>query len=228
MTATPRLLVRACSALLLAGLLTTTGCSYAKDRLLDLTDVVDVKYGAALGIGAKVEITHFIGAGGGLGVLGYTREWFGRRSFESDGCAFLHLGAIGIDGGAHGCHELDLRGDMSAEGFDASFFLVDVFAMDDFFVTEAERNSNAAGDTTGYTQLPIIDSWRVGFDLLLLPVQLGLYINLGQLADFLVGFSTYDMAGDDGVSKGEVYEWPRDEARRLAAEALMNDGAAEE
>lgn len=224
MTPPSRLVGRSLAAVLAAVLLSTTGCAYVGDRLLDLTDVVDVKYGAALGVGAKVEVTHYLGAGVGLAVLGYNREWYGRRSFESEGCAFVHFAIIGADGGAHGCRENDTEGEMSTEGFDGYMLLCNVFALDDYYVGWIEEQSNAAGDTTGYVDLPLIDHWRVGAEVVVLPVQFGLFLNLGQLADFVLGLVTIDIAHDDEIRKGDVFEWPRDRAARLEAEAATGGG----
>ncbi|MCB9896650.1 MAG: hypothetical protein H6825_01475 [Planctomycetes bacterium] len=214
---------RALAVLLTVSLLSLASCAYVEDRVLDLSDVLDVKYGAALGVGAKVELTHYIGVGGGLAVLGYNREWFGRRSYESDGCAFVHFGVIGADGGAHGCRARDVNGDISGEGFDGYLLLCNVFALDDYFVGPTEEDARALGDTTGYADLPVIDQWRVGAEFIILPVQFGLYLNLGELVDFLVGFTTYDLAHDDGAGKGEVVEWPSDRKAREEAQKIVAD-----
>ena len=75
---------------------------------------------------------------------------------------------------------------------------------------------------TAASDLPVIDMFRVGAEVIVLPVQFGLYLNFGQFVDFLVGFTTFDLAHDDGVCKCEVVEWRRDIAEREEAEAAVD------
>lgn len=66
---------------------------------MDLTDIIDFKGGvASIGVGAKVEVTDYLGGGLGVGLLPVSGEFFGRRS-ERSGCFFLHLGFIGTEAG---------------------------------------------------------------------------------------------------------------------------------
>lgn len=173
-------------ALALAALL--PGCAsverYARDRLLDVTDVVDFKYGRAWGLGFKLEITLYFGTGLGLGVQQWTREWYGRHAtdFELDAAGprswmsgiFAHLGVIGVDGGS--------PGDTAQSAFNTVGF-------------------NALMLSADTTAPPLIDRWRVGGELLLPGAIGGIYLNLGELWDFVAGVFGSDPAGDDGEAK---------------------------
>ncbi len=64
---------------------------------------------------------------------------------------------------------------------------------------------------------PMMSRFRVGGEAYVMPINLGLYLNLGEVVDFLCGLVTYDPSFDDGVAKGKdlfefVYEL---ELRRL-------------
>jgi hypothetical protein len=94
--------IRCLVAMLLAAML--GGCSemqtYSKDRVYDFIDMVDFKYGFGadtLGLGAKLEVSTFIGLGLGYGQSAHVREWYGRRSYAND-FEFAHALAIGFDG----------------------------------------------------------------------------------------------------------------------------------
>ncbi|MHC4859852.1 MAG: hypothetical protein ACYTDY_07150, partial [Planctomycetota bacterium] len=84
------------SLLLLAALL--LGCTYAKDRLLDLTDIVDLRGGAGgVGVGAKVRASEFLETGLAIGG-GYTEvELYGRRYLETPESNPLQLLIVGLD-----------------------------------------------------------------------------------------------------------------------------------
>ena len=187
---------------------------------MDFTDILDLKYGTAIGLGAKIELTQFIGAGAGAAALGYSREWFGRRSMEVNGFAFLHLVAIGVDGG-YGSSNL---GGWSDERAEVYFLLVNATAFADFGIAPG---GDAHWDTIGgnappklgtskeelkpptrYLPIHPMDYWRVGFEVVLPGAQFGLYINFGHFWDFLAGIATFDPAGDDGRSFFDTYNIP--------------------
>jgi hypothetical protein len=173
--------------LLLAALLPACASveRFARDRLLDLTDVIDFKYGDAWGFGVKAEITLYLGTGIGLGVVESSREWYGRHAtdFELDRQAarswfegtFAHAGIIGTDGGT--------PGDAAQSAFNTVFLNVLLLS----------RSSTAP---------PMIERWRVGAEVLLPKVTGGLYLNLGELWDFAAGLGGGDPAEDDGTRKG--------------------------
>ena len=75
----------------------TPGCAYIKDRALDFTDIADFKGGITFGIiGAKVEVTDYLGAGLGLGFTG-EYESYGRWLVELNGGFFAHIIVVGIE-----------------------------------------------------------------------------------------------------------------------------------
>lgn len=163
-----------------------SGERWARDRLLDVTDTVDFKYGRAWGLGLKLEATLYLGAGFGLGVVESSREWYGRHKedFALDRLGgagawfeglFAHAALLGVDGGS-----------ATSAGQSA----VNTVALNVLLLW---------GDAQAP---PRIDRWRFGAELLLPEVTGGLYLNLGQAWDLLAGIAGADPAGDDGVPKG--------------------------
>ncbi len=51
-------------------------------------------------------------------------------------------------------------------------------------------------------KLPLVSRFRLGGEIILPYLWGGLYLNLGELADFVCGLTTLDIAGDDGMPKG--------------------------
>ena len=51
---------------------------------------------------------------------------------------------------------------------------------------------------------PFLDGLRVGGTLFLPGVSGGLYLNFGELLDFLCGVVSYDPLGDDGIPKFQL------------------------
>ena len=199
---------RRLSLALLALALVAPGCACTGDRIMDFTDIIDVKYGTAIGAGAKVEITQYLGAGAGAAALGYNREWFGRRSVESRGFAFLHLVAIGMDGG-HGSPNPDGWADERA---DIYFALVNATALGDFGLApggDASFDHDSLRITTEenpyepvrkFEPFHPLDYWRFGGEVIIPSMHFGIYFNFGQFLDFFAGIATYDPAGDDNMS----------------------------
>lgn len=162
------------------------GERWARDRLMDLTDVADLKYGRAWGFGVKAEATLYLGAGVGLGVVESSREWYGRRAedftldrhggpgawFEG---LFAHAALVGADGGRA----------TNAGQSAVNTVLLNVLLL--------------WGDAQAP---PLIDRWRFGAEWLLPEVTFGAYLNLGQVWDLLAGLAGADPAGDDGIPKG--------------------------
>lgn len=173
-------MMRRLALALVALLPACAGDNYLSRRLMDLTDIVDVKYGTGIGLGLKLEATMYLGAGLGVSSQSYTREWFGRRSVEVHDGAFFQA----IIGGGDGLYINARPGQGSANGF-----LLDFVALD-----------GPAEDGP-----PWLDWWRFGGEVCLPGVNGGLYLNLGELWDLLAGLATFDPAGDDEVLKGAIY-----------------------
>ena len=175
-------LTRSALTLLLGFALFTPGCSYVKNRVLDMSDVIDIKYGYAVGAGVKVEATNWVGVGVGWGIMPKTREWFGRRSHVAYDQEFMHFILAGRDGTKRSW------GEPSADGTD-------------FYNIVLPINIAALDHSTP----PMLQRFRVGFEFIIPTANGGLYLNLGELADFILGLATIDIAGDDGVPKSAQY-----------------------
>lgn len=166
------------------------GCSsvatYFKHRALDLTDVIDLKYGGGWGnwgLGAKVEIFSYLGTGLGYGNERPVIEWYGRRAARYP-TGFLHLLFLGAETPTghmvpktYGCSSAWF---VQAQGFPEERFW-----------------SHAL---------------RTGPEILLPFVRFGIYFNAFEFLDFFTGLVGYDLAGDDGLSKAvdQVIEDPPD------------------
>ena len=175
------------------------GCAsverYARDRLMDMTDIVDFKYGVAWGLGFKIELTLYFGTGLGIGLLDHTREWYGRHGTDFtldreggpldwlDG-TFVQVGVVGTDGGSPGNAA---QSAITTLGFNVLLLSAD----------------NSAP--------PMIDRWRFGGEVVLPAVIGGMYLNLGELWDFFAGVAGHDPAEDDGEAKEVVVAEPEEE-----------------
>jgi hypothetical protein len=203
------------TALLATLLFVGPGCTvgnYAGDRFMDLTDIIDIKYGTAIGVGAKVEITQYMGAGAGAAALGYSREWYGRRSMEMNGFAFVHAGVIGVDGG----YGSPNPNGWSNERAEVYFLLVNGTAFADFEIApggdgqtedtvsseklQEQASDVADDDTPDFERLPSLAYWRFGGEVIIPSVQFGIYFNFGELVDFVSGIFGGDPARDDELS----------------------------
>ena len=79
-------------------LLACAGCAggaatYGQDRLRDVADVADVRYGTGLGLGVSFEAVYF-GTGLGCSVEWYQRQWFGRKSVEVRDGLYFNMGEL--------------------------------------------------------------------------------------------------------------------------------------
>lgn len=189
-----------CLGLILLG----SACAYPVDRVRDVSDIVDFKYGTGLALGAKIELTDYVGVGGGLGVLGYRREWYGRRSYETYGGVFFHLAAFGVDGGTGMFHKED--GDQNRA--DLYALLVNISAFADHFGNQDTLYALAYQRPPGYEPVPMIDRFRFGGEFLIPALNFGLYVNVGEVIDFVGGIFFWDPARDDGVCKFDLYGVP--------------------
>lgn len=180
--------------LTLAMMVSFAGCQaighYAIDRVMDVADIVDLKLGAGLGVGAKVEVTDYVASGVGLGWTLYEYEFYGRRAVEKGGI-FLYLGLVGGEGGT-----------VESSDTEGVFFLY-----------------HHRSFSSGKTRLPLIERFRIGGEIWL-PISFGAYVNLGEIVDFIGGLVLFDLADDDGISKtGRWYEYVS-ESQSHAEQAL--------
>lgn len=160
-------------------LLAAAGCTWSHDRLLDLTDVVDLKYGLGPGIGARVGATAFFGLAAGASYSSPT-EWAGRHGVRYGDAMLLGLGVAAADGAGLCCtndHALGLN----------------VLGVELVGWQSAFRG-----------ELPFIQWWRFGGEVMPAFGRFGLYLNVGELADLLAGLAAFDPAGDDGFPKSIV------------------------
>jgi len=168
-------------ALLVVGLL-ATGCAapgdnYFSDRGRDLTDIVDVKWSGSwdsYGLGVKAEATNYLGAGVGYGAANDLDEKYGRRWDHSDRSVFVHMLAWGYDGPAN---------DPGASRSNNEYYVLGINGWQ-------ERRP------------AMFQRWRVGGEIIFMPLNLGLYLNLAEVGDFLTGIVTYDWAEDDMLEFG--------------------------
>jgi len=171
----------------LAALALSCACQgYPLNRLLDLSDIVDLKYGPALGIGVKVEASDYLGAGVGF-ASSSADEWYGRRRTGSQTNSLLGVGVVSLDGP----------------------------------IVEPDETSTYTilGFQSRGTRPPVVSRARVGAELWLPGATGGIYVNLGELVDFVLGWFGADIAGDDGVEKGTLLDTGHeDEAGRTAQE----------
>lgn len=185
--------MRLAALLLLAAL--PAGCAYSADRGRDLLDIVDLKGGRSMGLGAKVEATLYLGAGVGFATLGDTTEWYGRRRIDSPGT---------------GPYSGGLFGHVLLAGFDTQTPQGGPPSQDSLNVLTINRVAFADHDDPA-----MLDRWRFGGELVLPFVRGGLYLNVGQVLDLVLGLATIDIAGDD-------VGW---EAEPAAGEQPAPDGA---
>jgi hypothetical protein len=147
---------------------------YGHDRLLDLTDIVDVGYGMSMGLGVVAQATLYLEAGLGIAETWNSREWFGRRSASLNGGSFV--GMLVFTGTGHYSHG-------SAPMSSIGVLCVNVLAvLDD-------------------DHPDLIDRFRFGGRVYLPGVHAGLFVNVGEIVDLLCGMVGLDPAGDDGVAK---------------------------
>jgi hypothetical protein len=153
-----------------------SGCasgSWGGARLADLGDVLDVRHGRSMGLGAKVEATLWLGAGLGFGRLESVHESYGRHVVErGDDGLFMHLLLFGADGHGGPCF-----GPPDALGFHILGF-----------------NLTALAESA---DPPPLGRFRFGGELLLPFVHGGLYLNLGEVLDLAGGLVGFDPAHDD-------------------------------
>lgn len=188
---------RQVGAVALALLLALPGCGlWGRQRLRDAGDVIDLKYGRSMGLGAKVEATLFLGAGLGLARIDSSTEWYGRARYQQDDGLFLHLLIVGVD---------RFRSDGGSPST-ASWLVGPV-------------NVGAWAWRDHPTD---VDRVRFGGELVLPFVHGGLYLNLGQLFDLAAGVFGFDPAEDDSPAPANGPR-PRPEASRPEPDTPVDD-----
>jgi len=200
LSARPRLVPAAAAAGLLLAL-AFPGCAspgdWSENRLRDLSDVVDLRYGTGIGLGIGVQFGDIFRTGLGCSMEFHQRQWFGRKSVEVSDGLFASGVVITMDGDYWrrlGPGEWIKRGNGSTGAF--SLLILDVSGGPD---------AAAAGDEAWFSQPagdpPLLTSLRVGGAVFLPAVNGGLYLNFGELADFVAGLFGGDPMNDDGLPK---------------------------
>jgi len=179
--------------------LITGGCAgaatYGENRVRDLSDVVDVRYGIGFGLGVCVQATPFK-TGLGCSTEWYYREWFGRKSVEVREGIFAHALIMGYDGDSLWRHEDNPDTDDGDSSTGSISFLI--------FGSNGHN-----GKVRGYPEWfeepggvpPSLAAGRIGGVAFLPGVSGGLYFNFGEFIDFACGLVAYDLMHDDGYSK---------------------------
>jgi hypothetical protein len=183
--------VRAAAALLLAAALACSSCtaspSWGKDRLLDLTDIVDLRYGTGLGLGVQADALLLLGTGVGYSDVSWSRAWYGRHAVDVGSRKFV--GAV----------LYSAFGDYEYPG-DAARTWCNVLLLNIASIGPAQ----ASGDENWFERdqgPPILERLRCGATLFLPGVHGGLYLNVGEAVDFLLGVFFLDPCTDDGQPK---------------------------
>jgi len=183
-------------------LLSCAGCAggaatYGQDRLRDVADVADLRYGTGLGLGASVEAAYF-GTGLGCSIEWYQRQWFGRKSVEVRDGLFAHGLILGFDGDyltrvPRADWLKTLSGSSSTGSSDLLIF------------HGHSRDAPATGSEAWFNEPggdpPLLTNLRIGGAVFLPVVNGGLYFNIGELIDLVGGIVGYDPMHDDGVPK---------------------------
>jgi hypothetical protein len=193
----------ACLLLLLA----CQGCSgltsYGRDRLRDLSDILDVRYGTGLGLGSQIRVL-WLETGFGMSSEAYYRQWFGRKSVEVRRGLFAQAVVAGIEGDYWRRKPEDFLRDSSTGSF--SVLIVNVPLCTSIFSGTRDEDwfEVPAGDP------PLMDSFRIGGVVFLPGVSGGLFVNLGEVLDFLAGVVGWDPLHDDGIPKFRLVPEGRD------------------
>ena len=181
----------AAAAVLLAAALASGGCttspSWGMDRLRDLTDIVDVRYGTGVGLGVQADALLLLGTGVGWSDVTYSRVWYGRHSVDTGHRTFLGLLLYSSFG------DYEYPGDAARTW--CNVLLLNIASI---------GPARASGDEDWFQHdngPPIMDRLRVGATLFLPGVHGGLYLNVGEAIDFVLGIFFLDPSGDDGVPK---------------------------
>ena len=184
----------ACLPLLLGCLACSSLGPYGTDRLRDLSDIIDVRYGTGLGLGSQVQAL-WLTTGLGYSTEYYYRQWFGRKSVEVRNGLFANALIVGVEGDFWRRDAAHLLGNSSTGSL--SVLVVDLTLSSSIFslADKGDWFKEPAGDP------PFLDSLRIGGTLFLPGVSAGLYLNCGEVLDFLCGLVGFDPLHDDGIPK---------------------------
>ena len=189
-------------AFLVLVLLATTGCGYARDRMLDLADIGSLKAGVGLGLHAEAHVTEFVR----LDTGGY---WWGHEWGVTESRGY-HAYYLGIDteaadsfppAGTYGFpffigeHNGQLR---SGRGRNDTRLVVPslkYFYVGPFSLPEGKILRGARSETL-----------HVGGQVDALILSVGAGIDLFEIIDFLAGLATLDPSGDDVPREEEENE----------------------
>jgi len=175
--------------------LACAGCSavgtYFADRGRDAIDIIDLRYGDGMGLGLQVDATMFFGTGLGYSKGEWTRTWYGRHAVDTDNAEFF---------GWLVSSEMNLATcmDNSADGWN------NVLLFNFAILGRADWIGGEEWFAGRSRTVPGMETFRVGLALFVPGGHGGLYVNLGEIVDFLGGLATFDLANDDGVVKGPV------------------------
>lgn len=188
-------------AFVLICLMVSFGCAgvgnYGEDRLRDLSDVVDVRYGYGFGLGASAQFSTLFETGLGCSSEAYMRQWFGRKSTEVRDGVFAHGLIFGFDGDYHrrlNGNDWLVEGDASTGSFDILIFNMNYGPSEERLGSE-EWFDSPAGDPPRLTRA------RFGGAVFLPGINFGFYANAGEIVDLICGLVNYDLMRDDGVPK---------------------------
>ncbi len=187
--------------LMLTGLLLccqscTQLATYGEDRVRDLSDVIDMRYGVGFGLGASVQFFELFGTGLGCSTESYQRQWFGRKSVEVRDGLFAQGLIIGYDGDELRLHTEYPR--PADSGSTTGTFSAVIWRT-------TGRDPAMTGDDAWFTEpggdFPKLEGFRIGGAVFLPGVNGGLYFNAGEVVDFVCGLVGYDLMNDDGYPK---------------------------
>jgi len=124
----------------------------------------------------------FLGTGMGYAETTLVREWYGRGSVlydyrdDSFGLTSLQVIIAGIEAGGH---PQPIRDSYNILSFDIAMY------------------EYLDGYETYSEELPLVDTFRFGGELWFPGALFGMYINTGEMLDFVLGFATIDISDDD-------------------------------
>jgi hypothetical protein len=170
---------------------------YGTDRMRDLSDVIDVRYGTGFGLGSQVQVL-WLATGLGASTEHYYRQWFGRKSVEVRTGLFANVLILGIEGDFWRRDFAHMLGDSSTGALSVLVINLSLSSSVFSLADKGDWFKEPAGDP------PFLDGLRIGGTLFLPGVNGGLYLNFGELLDFLCGVIGYDPLGDDGIPKFQL------------------------
>ena len=164
-----------------AGLPACEAPSYGNDRWNDLGDTIDLRSGRGHGFGLSLQATMYFEPGLGLSWMDTWHDGFGRRRVSGTDGGFAQALVFGITG----------RSDDPSAATSSRDLL--------------GCNLNLFGSPD---EPPLLDRFRFGGAIYLPFGHGGIYLNAGEVFDFLVGFLRFDPAGDDAAGDAPAGDAP--------------------